>query len=157
MATTTCTSTASSGTSGAVWCGAQRIARVTSWNLDATTDSKTFHDSGGGGTNSVKGYMNRIPGPRDLTGSIEFKYDLTFPQDRRFREGRCCQLVLGIHETNSVAWIIPQALIERLTISVDIDGGDPTEGSFDFGSDGIYYAPGEAGAPNPFPLPTVPT
>lgn len=152
-----CTSTATSGLDGAVYCGGQRVARVTQWSIDASVDEKTWHDSGGGGTYSAQGYMNRAPGIRNLTGTVDFKYDTTYRQDARFREGECCQLVLMVDDDVNVAWIIGEALVSRFTMTVNIEDGEVVEGSFDFGNNGRYWRPGEAGAPVVFPLPASPT
>lgn len=157
MPTTTCSNAAITGKNGAVYCGGQRVARVTQWSLDASVDEKIWTDSGGSGVYDAQGYVNRAPGNRNLTGTVDFIYDETYPQDRRFREGSCCQLVLLLNDDTLVAWIVGEALITRLTIMVNIRDSELIEGTLDFGSNGKYFAPGEAGAPAVFPLPAGPT
>ena len=147
---TVCTSRAVTGSTGAVYCGGIRIARVTSWSIEATAEEKVFADSGGGNGVFVKNgltYVNRLPGNLNASGTVEFTYDVLFPQYHCVREGYCCALILVMHTNTVKAWQVPSALITRLMLNINVQDADPISGSFDWGNDGFYYAPGEIGAP----------
>ena len=135
---TTCP-TATTGLNGNVLCGSTRLARITNWTITASTGETTFADS------DSSGYTQRAPTRREATGSVDFKYDNSFEMWERVREGECCALTLFVDLTHY--WYIPVALIQNLTINVNIEDLEVIDGSFDFASSGIYYAPGEAGAP----------
>lgn len=138
MSSTSCP-TATTGVNGNVVCGGTRLARITNWTITASTGETTFADSDSGG------YTERAPTRREATGSVDFKYDDSFEQWERIREGECCVLCLFVDATHY--WHLPVALIQNLTINVNIEDQEVIDGSFDYASSGIYYAPGEAGAP----------
>lgn len=143
---TTCALTAITGKDGVIFCDGNRVARITNWSLDANGGETTWADS------DSAGYINRLPQNRDLTGTADFKLDTTCPQWIDIREGECCNLILAISDglgtaPAALAWQLPVAVIIRFSLTINVNDAEVVEGSVDFGNSGVYYAPGEAGAP----------
>ena len=115
------------------------IARLTVWNLNASTSESAWGDSDSGG------YTNRKKARRDGTGSIGGKFDEDDQVYDVFREGDIVTLVLW--ETATDYWVFPSALIQNFQLEYNPDTKEVVGWTSDFGADGIFYAPGQAGAP----------
>lgn len=146
-----CNTTAITGAAGAVyWCGV-RVARVTQWTIDAAVDPKVWADSGACGEIApvdpacLVGFTNRLPGNRAATGTVDFVWDVACPQRESIHEGCCCDLILVIDPINGTGWILPTAMIENFSMTVNITDAEPVSGSFSFGSNGPYFGPFDYG------------
>ena len=117
------------------------VLRLLRFTPTAASGENTWADSGSGGHN------NRTPGNSDLTASVEVKVDTgQYIWDTIKR---------GVYLTNVVLWInttkyyyMARALVTNgPNPTVDLTSRETVSVTFDIGSDGISYVPGEAGAP----------
>lgn len=132
------------------------VARITQWRLNRATSETAWGDS------DSQGFTNRKAARRDATGSITFKYDETSGRKPHeyLDDGDRVKLVLwedNIAEggTNNDYYVFPSALIQNVEHTVNPDTKEVIEVAANFGSDGRYYKPGEAGAPSET-LPSLP-
>lgn len=115
------------------------VLRMTNATLAAAANEHEWGDSDSGT------YSNRIGTRRGCTGTITVKFDENQKLYSVVRELQISKLVLW--ENASDYWVLPCALIQNIDETIDTDSKDPIELSFGYGNDGIYYAPGESGAP----------
>jgi len=149
MGATPCPSaSAITGSDGNVMVGTHRVARIMEWSITANIQVSEWGDSDAGG------FTNRKRGRRDATGTIGGKFDTDFPVNQVFEEGDSAVLVL--FETATRYWYFSCGLITEYSTQVNVDSGEVVGWSANFGSDGIFYRPGDAGAPN-ITLPAAPT
>lgn len=91
-------------------------------------------------------FTNTIGTRKKTTGTISGLFD----EDQRLydivREGQTSKLIIWEDATDY--WAFPCALLTNVNFTYDQDTKNPIEWAFDFGSDGVYFAPGEAGAPS---------
>lgn len=142
-----CPTGALTGKDGNVVCDTVRLARITQWTLTETVGVTEFADSDSGG------FTNRLPQRKEASGTFDFKFDDTYPQYDRIRAGECCHLVLFM--TPTIWWDIPVALITSLGFTVNVEDLEVEEGTADWQSSGIFYAPGES--PHSHTLPAGPS
>lgn len=146
------------GSCGAVYCATTNalnnaIGRVTNWTVEATAESKTWADSSLC-TSSYTNFVQRLPGNKSATGTVDFIYIAqeiageAQPQDTVVIEGACCYLILQLDQNTGLAWVIPVAIVTRLSLTVNIKDAEPIGGSFSFESSGLYYTPFDLA--NPF-------
>jgi len=131
-------STARTGSAGKAVVDDNLVARLTEWNFNPTAAESAWGDS------DSAGYTNRVAGRKDGTGSITGKFDTDTKIYDLFMPGDVVKLVLW--ETATDYWVIECALITSFTIAYNQDSKEVVEWSADFGADGKYYYPGEAGA-----------
>lgn len=132
-------STARSGELGKAVVDDVLVARLKNWSLNPTTSETAWGDS------DSAGFTNRKNARKDATGSMTGAFDDGSKPYDLFVAGDIVKLVLW--ENASDYWALPCALIQSFTITYDQDTKEVVEWSSDFGADGIYYYPGEAGAP----------
>lgn len=135
-------STARTGKDGKAVVDGTLIARLTQWNFQETADGSAWGDSDGAG------YTNRTAGRKDLTGTIEGKFDTDDDVYDVFRPGDIVELILWQTTTAGDYWALPRVLIQNFSLTYNVDTQEVVGWTANFGSDGIYYAPGEAGAPS---------
>lgn len=118
------------------------IARLTKWDVTSTLATKNeWGDSDGGG------YTNRSAGRKDGTSECEGKYDtaseiwdIVAPED-------IVEEVLWINAT-TLYWAFPRALCSDFKLSINVSDEEVVGYSASFGADGIFYYPGQSGAPS---------
>jgi len=115
------------------------IARLTLWEVNPTTEETAWGDS------DSAGYTNRVPGRLDCTGNMTGKFDFGDPVYDLFMPGDVVELVLW--ERSGKYWDFPCALIRNFRVSYNMDSKEAVEWNADFAADGIFYRPGQAGAP----------
>lgn len=115
------------------------LLRMRNATLNANNDEFVWGDSDSGL------HSNSIGTRQRTTGTISGLFDEDQTIYSIVREGQISKLVLWEDGTNY--WAFPCALLSNLQLTYDQDSKNPIEWSFDYGTDGIYYAPGEAGAP----------
>lgn len=136
----TCSSTtARTGELGKAVADGTLIARITQWSFNPTSAESAWGDSDSGG------YTNRVGGRKDGTGSLTGKFDTTNKVYDLFMPGDNIKLVLW--ETAADYWVMECCLISGFSVSYNQDTKEVVEWSADFGADGKFYYPGEAGAP----------
>lgn len=133
--------TALTGRNGKFVVEATLVARTTKWDVNRALASKSeWGDSDSGG------YTNRAAGRRDATFDAEGKYDTTTEVFDLFHPEDIAEAVLWMDAT-SLYWTFPRALCMDFKMSINIDSEEVIGWTSGWGSDGIFYAPGEAGAP----------
>lgn len=117
------------------------VARSTKFDINASLASKSeWGDSDSGG------YTNRAAGRRDATFDSEGKYDTTDEVFDLFEEGDIAETVLWMNDT-ALYWAFPRSLCLDFKMSVNIDTEEVIGWTSSWGADGIFYRPGQAGAP----------
>ena len=117
------------------------VARTTQWTVTptlATTSEWGDSDSGG--------YTNRLAGRKDATFTVEGKFETTDEVYDLFQEGDIVQAALWL-DNSSLYYAFPRALCTEFSLTVNIDTGEVEGWTASFGADGVYYRPGESGAP----------
>lgn len=117
-----------------------RVARCTEWNVDPAL----AHNSEWGDSDSA-GYTNRMAGRKDCKFSANGKFDTTSPQYDLFDPGDIVAVVLWMNTT--LRWTFPRAECIGFKLAVNIDTEDVVGWTSEWGPDGIYYRPGQSGAP----------
>lgn len=116
------------------------LLRGTQFSITYESSETAWGDSDSGG------YTARKKARRDATGSLTGKLDSGTKFYGMFDEGDIIDL--AIFEDSTTYHSFPRALAQNISITYDQDTKEVTEVSSDFGADGIFYKPGEAGAPS---------
>lgn len=135
-----CSTSVRTGNLGKVEVDGVAIARITNWEVNPTVEESAFGDS------DSAGYTNRVAGRKDATGSMTGKFDNDDPVYDLFDVGDTVALVLW--ENTTSYWAFPCALITAFTITYNLDTKEAVEWNSDFAADGIFYRPGQSGAPS---------
>ena len=122
--------------------GSTAVARATKWDVNASLASKSEW-----GDSDSAGYTNRAPGRLDATFDTEGKYDTASEQFDLFMPGDYCVVGLWQDTTSVVYWAFPRALCSDFKLSVNIDSEEVIGWQASWGADGIFYRPGQSGAP----------
>lgn len=120
--------------------GTTLVARITSWAVNPTLATKSeWGDSDGAG------FTNRAPGRKDATFTAEGKYDTS---DEVFDLFQPEDIAIGVLWLNNqtLYWDFPRALNDDFNLTVDVDSEEVIGWTSSWGSDGVYFHPGEAGA-----------
>jgi len=133
-------STARTGHLGKAVIGGSLIYRLKQFTVNPTCSESAWGDS------DSEGFTNRAAARKDATGSVTGVFDTVRKIYTLFMPGDISALVLW--ESASDYWAFPRALMSNFTVTYDNDTKEAVEWSADFGSDGRYYRPGEAGAPS---------
>lgn len=136
-----CTTTAITGRNGKAIADDVAIARTTEWNITITSGETTWRDS------DSAGYTNRLSTFLDATGSITGKYDSSNNIWDMFFPGDKPQLVLWQTATAGDYFAFPCVLITSFAYVVNMDTQEVVGWTSNFGADGIFYYPGQSGAP----------
>lgn len=136
-----CTTTALTGRNGKFDVGGTFVARVTQWSVNPKLATKSEW-----GDSDTAGYTARMAGRRDATFTAEGKYDTASEQFDLFQPGDkpACNLWM---DATSLYWAFPCALCDDFSLSVNIDTEEVEGWTSGWGADGIFYYPGQAGAP----------
>jgi len=135
-----CSTTAISGRLGKAVVDDALVLRLTQWSINPTAGESAWADS------DSAGYTNRKTARLDCTGSIEGKFDTGTPVYTQFVAGDAVQLVLWQDAT--LYWAFPCVIITGFNFSFNQDSQEVVGWSADFGADGIFYRPGQVGAPS---------
>jgi hypothetical protein len=117
------------------------IARLKQWSITDTVEQSAWGDS------DSAGYTNRVSGRRDATGSMTGVFDNDDPVYDLFAPGDTVQLVLFEWDSPLSYWVFPCVLVTNYSVTYNMDTKEAVEWSADWGADGIFYRPGQAGAP----------
>lgn len=117
------------------------VARIQTWSIDPSVGDNAWGDSDGAG------FTLRRAGRKDMTGSVTGKYDTSSKifHPTNFREGT--ELDLALFAAAGTYWYVPVVITSGPAFEIDVDTEDVVGWSFDFGSTGRFYLPGEAGIP----------
>lgn len=138
-------STARTGHLGKAVIGGSLIYRLKNWTFNPTCSESAWGDS------DSQGFTNRAAARKDGTGSVTGAFDTDRKIYTLFMPGDIASLALW--ETASEYWALPRVMITSFSITYDNDTKEAVEWSADFGCDGVYYRPGQSGAPT-YSLPT---
>jgi len=116
------------------------VARTTSWEVNPTLAGGTEW-----GDSDSNGFTNRAPGRKDCTFTTEGKYDTTDEIFDLFQPEDIVICVLWL-DASALYWDFPRAMNMDFSLTVDVDTEEVIGWSADWGSDGEFYYPGEAGA-----------
>lgn len=117
------------------------IARTKQWQVsDKLATSSEWGDS------DSAGYTNRAPGRRDATFSAEGVYDTVSEVFDIFAPGDIAAAYLW-QDATSLYWAFPRAMCSDFQLTVNIDSEEVEGWTANFGADGIFYHPGQSGAP----------
>lgn len=134
--------TARNGCEGKVVVAGQLIARITSFSIQESVGETAWGDSDSGG------FTNRKAGRRDATINFGGKFDTNKKIYNLMRVGDNVKLVLWESTTDTDYWVFPCVLIQSFQVDVNTDTKEVITWSATAGADGIYYYPGESGAPS---------
>lgn len=118
------------------------VARTTMWNITRTMATKSEW-----GDSDSAGYTNRAAGRKDATFDSEGKYDTTNEVWDLFQPEDIAACALWM-DASTLYWAFPRALNLDFNMSVNIDTEEVVGWKANWGADGIFYSPGEAGAPS---------
>lgn len=117
------------------------VKKLTKWDVNPTLASNAEW-----GDSDSAGYTNRATGRRDATYTSEGKYDTSDEQFDLFAPGDTIEGVLWM-DASALYWAFPRALCTDFTLAVDVDTEEVIGWTGNFGADGIFYRPGQSGAP----------
>lgn len=135
------TTTALTGRNGKFVVDGSLIARLTQWQV-----SPKLASSSEWGDSDTAGYTARTAGRKDASFNAEGKYDTADEQYDIFFIGDKAQAELWMDAT-ALYWGFPMALCSDFSMSVNIDSEEVLGWSSSWAADGIFYYPGQAGAP----------
>jgi hypothetical protein len=131
---------ARTGRNGKVVVDDELVARITQWSLNSAAGESAWGDS------DSAGYTNRKAARLDGTGSFGGKFDSSDAAYDLFIAGDIVELVLW--EETPDYWAFPSALIVNFQVTYDMDTKEVVGWTSYFGADGIFYYPGQSGAPS---------
>lgn len=132
--------TALTGRNGKFVVGGTTVARITQWSVNPTmATSSEWGDSDG------EGYTNRAAGRRDATFQAEGKYDTASEVYDLFQPGNIAECVLWLNGS-TLYWDFPRALCTDFSLVVNVDTEEVIGWTSQWGADGKFYYPGQAGA-----------
>lgn len=135
------TTTALTGRNGKFVVESTLVARLTQWQV-----SPKLASSSEWGDSDTAGYTARMAGRKDSTFNAEGKYDTVAEQYDIFFIGDKAQAELWMDAT-SLFWGFPCALCSDFSMTINVDSEEVVGWSSSWGADGIFYYPGQAGAP----------
>lgn len=133
------TTTAVTGKLGVFQVGTTRVARSKQFSVNTKLASKSEW-----GDSDTEGYTARMPGRKDGTFSANGVFDSSYEQYDVFAEGDKVEAILWLNTT--LYYDFPCAMCDDFSLQVNIDTQEVIGWSSNFGADGKYYKPGEAGA-----------
>lgn len=119
--------------------GAALVARTTQWAVNPKLASTNEW-----GDSDSAGYTNRSAGRKDATFDTEGKFDTSSEVFDVFQPDDNVTSSLWINAT--LYWDFPRSLNTDFNLTVNVDSEEVVGWSANFGADGIFYHPGEAGA-----------
>ncbi len=133
------------GRNGKFYIETTPIARATQWSVNPKLANKSEW-----GDSDSAGFTNRAAGRKDATFSTEGKFDTETEVYDVFQPEDIATVYLYLAKVTSPAvdlhWLFPRALCDDFKLSVNIDTEEVIGWSAEWGADGIFYYPGEAGA-----------
>lgn len=126
------TSNGVSGTFGDAKLGGVQISELCKWSANPKANITAY------ASNKTGGFKWRVAGVKDMTGSMEGKYDPATPIMAQIDVGSVVALRLYLTATGFYAL---NAMIENLKLNVDLDSGEPVSWSADWGSVGPWTNP----------------
>ena len=120
----------------------QLVARTTQWAVSPTLATKSEW-----GDSDTAGYTARAAGRRDATFTAEGKFDIVTEVYDIFEIEDVLAVTLW-QDNLTLYWHFPRALCDSFGLTVNIDTEEVEAWTSSWGADGIFYRPGQAGAPS---------
>ncbi len=121
-----------SGKDGDVLVGGAQVCELTSWSFNPTSNNPSWS------SNKSGGFKKREAGVKDGSGSFEGKYDEDVSIFSLLREGS--KVVLTLKLNASISFTV-NAIVDDLTVEVDLDDGEIVSFTVNFSIDGIWTPP----------------
>ena len=121
-----------SGKDGQVLRDSTTLADVTRWRLKTTANNRAYASSATGG------HKRRLRGVKDGGGDFAFLLNRADPVTGQLAEGDLVTLKLYVDTTNF--FTVP-AIIDSLSLEVDVSSGDVVGGTAEFSADGAWTKP----------------
>lgn len=118
------------------------VARTTEFSINATAGETSWRDS------DSAGYTNRLQTFLDATGSVAGKYDSGTEIWDMFWIGDKPELILWQTAAAGDYFAFPCVLITSFSYLVNMDTQEVVGWTANWGADGIFYYPGQSGAPS---------
>ena len=125
-----------SGQDGKVIADAVEVANITRWKFDTKSNTVAYASS------ATSGFRQRLPGVRHGSGTILFVLNAASPVQDQLAEGD--EVTLRLYVDADSFYSVP-AVIETLSLDVDVDSGDPVDGQFKFATAGAWTSPSFGG------------
>lgn len=116
------------------------VARCTQWAVNPTLASSSEW-----GDSDSAGFTNRQPGRKDATFNVEGKFSTTNEVYDLFQPGDKAIAVLWL-DNSSLYWDFPCSMCTDFNLTLNMDTEEVVGWTADWGADGPFYYPGEAGA-----------
>jgi hypothetical protein len=129
------------GRNGKFVVGTTQVARLTQWQRTGTLATKSEW-----GDSDSAGWTNRAPGRLDSTFTAEGKYDTSDEVFDLFQPEDIVIATLWLDNVD-LYYDYPRAMCDNFQLTVNVDSMDVLGWTSSWGTDGICYYPGEAGAP----------
>jgi len=119
------------------------VPRVKTWSINALCSVTEWGDS------DSEGYTNRKEARKDATGAVVLALDSSKRIQTLFKTsafgflGENAKLTFWVDGTDY--YHFPCAMIMTLTMTVNVDTKEVVEANIDWGADGRWYHPGQAG------------
>jgi len=128
-----------SGNAGKVLVGAVEVAQIISWAANFTVQQTKRT------TSASAPWAGRTTGNKDVTGTIVVQADGEglLPKLLQDAINAGSQLDLHLQTDGTEEWSGP-AKLEQVAQTVNIDGGEDQQGTYNFGADGAWTVPGQA-------------
>ena len=115
-----------------------QVARATDWDL-----TKTLAGGSEWGDSDSEGFTNRSPGRKGATFNANGKYDTTDEVYDLFQPEDIAAAALYL-DASALYWNFPRALCNNFTMAVNMDTEEVIGWGSSWGSDGVFYYPGES-------------
>lgn len=135
-------SSALSGSIGKAVISNTLVTRLTMWRINPSVSLSEWGDS------DSAGYTNALAARRGCKGSISGKFDTSKKPYAVFREGDNPTLALWQSAAAGDYWAFPSVIIESFELELNPDTKEVVAWTANWTADGIFYAPGQSGAPS---------
>ena len=122
-----------SGSYGKVMVGTSNAPDCQSWNWTRNVASHAYASC------ATSGFKKRVAGTKDHSGTIAGRVSVSDNIEDYFDEGDA--VTLNLYVSTTAYYIVP-ALIEELSVEVDIDEGDIIKWNASFGGNGAWSSSG---------------
>jgi len=121
-----------SGQYGKIIADGVEVANITRWKFETKSNTIAYASSATGG------FRQRLRGVRHGAGTVQFVLNAAAPVQNQLAEGD--HVTLKLHIDTDRFYSVP-AVIETLSLEVDIDSADPVNGQFKFATAGAWTSP----------------
>ena len=121
-----------SGQDGKIIADSVEVANITRWKFETKSNTLAYASSATGG------FRERLPGVRHGSGTVLFVLSDAAPVPDQLADGD--QVTLKLYVDADSFYSVP-AVIETLSLDVNVDTGNPVDGQFKFATAGAWTLP----------------